>query len=141
MLNHKALLAFISVLSLAACGSREEADIKLARGCEAAVKTLLATPNYDREFSKISSKAFDTVDTKRVITIQSVVKNKEYGNEMDEAFVCKFDESYSPGFIAWKASLINVKIGEEYFGSEGGQIFGSAEDQMNVMAAVEAALK
>lgn len=141
MINRKMILAFVSLLSLAACGSRDDADVKLGRACAAAVKVILATPNYDREFLKVKLKDFEVIDTNRVVTIQSVVKNKEYGNEMDETFVCKFDESYSPGFIAWKASLINVKIGEEYFGSEGGQIFGSAEDQMNVMAAVEAALK
>ncbi len=141
MLNRSVAIAFIALLALTACGSREEADTKLSRGCEAAVKVILATPNYDREFSKTTSKSFDKDGTNRVVTLQSVTKNKEYGNEMDEIFVCKFDESYSPGFIAWKASLINVKIGEEYFGSEGGQIYGSAEDQMNVMAAVEAALQ
>ena len=141
MMNRMIILVFISLLSLTACGSRDDADVKLGRGCAAAVRIISATPNYDREFSKVKTKSFEEYETYRVVTIDSVTKNKEYGNEMDETFVCKFDESYSPGFIAWKASLINVKIGEEYFGSEGGQIYGTAEDQMNVMAAVEAALQ
>jgi hypothetical protein len=36
------LLCLVSLLALSACGSREDADKKLARGCEAAVKSMLA---------------------------------------------------------------------------------------------------
>jgi hypothetical protein len=62
--------------------------------------------------------------------LQATTKNKEFGYEAEESFECVFEESYSPGFTAWKASLLQLRIGETVYGSEGGEIFGTMEDQI-----------
>jgi hypothetical protein len=77
----------------------------------------------------------------REVTLQATSKNKEFGYEAEESFKCVFEESYSPGFTAWKASLLQLRIGETVYGSEGGEIFGTMEDQMSLTAAVESAMR
>jgi hypothetical protein len=139
-----AIILLSCALALTACGgSREEADARLARGCEAGVKIVLAKDDYDRQIDRVIRKtiADDSETGGRMVTLEAVTKNKEYGYENEETFVCKFDESYSPGFTAWKASLINLKVGDDLYGSEGGEIFGDMQDQLNLTAAIEAALK
>ena len=135
------LLCLVSLLTLSACGSREDADKKLARGCEAAVKSMLAKDTEDRQVEAIKGKSFAPSGENREVTLQATTKNKEFGYEAEESFKCVFEESYSPGFTAWKASLLQLRIGETVYGSEGGEIFGTMEDQMSLTAAVESAMR
>jgi hypothetical protein len=142
--NFSLFLMMLGAVSLlAGCGSREESDAKLARACEAGVKVILAKETYDRQLDRVKKKTFaaDEETGGRRVELAAVSKNKEYGYEQEESFVCKFDESYAPGFASWKAALINIKVGEDLYGSEGGEIFGDVQDQMNLTAAVESALK
>lgn len=135
------ILLGLTLFTLTACSSREEADAKMARGCEAAAKTMLGKESSDRQIEHVGKKSFDKAGEFRQVTLNVTTKNKEFGYEKDEVFSCKFDESYSPGFTAWKAALVQLKMGDQIYGDEGGQIFGEAEDQMNLTAAVEAAMK
>ena len=137
----KWMLCLLGLLVLSACGSREEADKKLARGCEAAVKSMLAKDSEDRQIEAIKGRRFAPAGENREVTLQFMTKNKEFGYEAEESFKCVFEESYSPGFTAWKASLLQLHIGETVYGSEGGEIFGTMEDQMSLTAAVESAMK
>ncbi|HNQ92793.1 MAG TPA: hypothetical protein PKI93_07675 [Alphaproteobacteria bacterium] len=128
-------------LSLSACGKDKENEQRLARGCEAAVKVMLAKDKYDRQIDQVKSKKFGMSDGFKLVTIAAVTKNKEYGYEQDESFDCKFEESSSMAGFVWSASLVQLKIGEDVYGSEGGEIFGDMNDQMNLMDAVQAAMK
>lgn len=138
----KKLFALVCVTALlTGCSSREEADAKLARGCEAGVKVLLNKPEYDRQISRIASKTFTDDSMGRKVSLVTKVKNKSYGYEADETFNCVFAEEYSFGFIAWKANLMQLKIGENTYGLEGGQVMGDMSDYMSLTAAIEAAMK
>lgn len=137
-----AVILGVSTLALlSGCGSREVNETKLSRGCEAAAKAMLNKPDYDRQIDSIKARKFGKSDGFTLVTIDTVTKNKDYGYENDESFQCKFEESSAPFNINWKAALVQVKIGDDVFGSEGGQLYGSVEDQLALTAAVEAAMK
>ena len=40
------------------CSSREEADVKLAKGCEAGVTSLFGLEKYDRTLARVKKKSF-----------------------------------------------------------------------------------
>lgn len=126
---------------LTGCGSNEANNAKLARGCEAAVKVMLNKDTYDRQIDAVKDKRFGMSDGFRLVTLKTVTKNKSYGYQNDETFDCKFEESSGPFGLSWKAALVQVKIGDDVYGSEGGQLFGTVEDQMALTAAVESAMK
>ncbi len=140
-MNKTFVLGICAVALLTGCGSREEADAKLGRGCEAAAKAMLAKPDSDRKIDKITSTKFGVSDGYRLVTIGAVVKNKDYGYENEESFQCKFEESSGPFGLSWKAALVQLRYGDKVYGSEGGELYGSVEDQMALTAAVEAAMK
>lgn len=126
---------------LTGCGAREEAEAKLARGCEAAAKSMLAKDNYDRQIDSVKSKKFGKSDGFTLVTIETNTKNKEYEYDSDESFQCKFQESTGPFGLNWKAALVQVKVGDDVYGSEGGELYGTVEDQMALTAAVESAMQ
>lgn len=136
------ILAFTSVLLVTACSSREEADRKMAKGCEAGVKVLLAKENSERQISKVKSKTFSEDGKIRVVTLAANVKNKVYGYDADETFTCRFTEDYSVGFIGWRASMQQIKLGETIFGkNDAGEIQGDLQDYMNLSGEVDDAMK
>lgn len=131
----------VLTLSLTSCGDRKEQEAKLARGCEAAVKVMLEKDQYDRQIDQVKAQKFGMSEGFTLVTLDVLTKNKEYGYEEDESFFCKFQEESSMVGYIWKGVLVQVKIGEDVYGSEGGQLYGDMNDQMNLMAAVEAAMK
>lgn len=136
------ILAFTSLLLVTACSSREEADRKMARGCEAGIKVLLAKDTSDRQISKVKSKTFGEDGKIRTVTLATTVKNKLYGYESDETFSCRFSEDYSVGFIGWRASLQQIKLGDTIFGkNEAGEIQGELQDYINLSGEVDDAMK
>jgi hypothetical protein len=134
------ILGVCALTLLSGCGSREEAEAKLARGCEAAAKSMLAKDSYDHQIDSIKGKTFGKSDGFTLVTITANTKNKEYEYENEESFQCKFEESTGPFGMNWKGALVQVKIGDDVYGSEGGELFGTVEDQMALTAAVEAAM-
>jgi len=138
----KSLLLSIGLATLlTGCGAQQDAESKMARGCEAAVKVMLNKDQYDRQIAKVKSAKFGMSDGFRLVTIDVQTKSKEFGDPKDEKFECKFEETQAFAYIGWKASLIQVRIDDVVYGSEGGEIYGSIEDQMALTAAVENAMK
>jgi len=126
---------------LTACDAEDKANIRLSRGCEAAVRAMLNKPDFTRQIDSVKSESFGMSDGYRLVTINAVTKVKDTGEEADETFNCKFEESSMPFGFAWRAALVQVKIDEVIYGSEGGEIYGSVDDQVALTNAVEAAMK
>lgn len=135
------VLGVCALTLLTGCGSREAAETKLARGCEAAAKAMLNKEQYDHQIDAVTSKKFGKSEGFTLVTIDTNTKNKEYGYENPETFQCKFEESSGPFGLNWKAALVQLKVGEDVYGSEGGQLYGTVEDQMALTAAVESAMR
>lgn len=140
-MKNSIILCSASLLLLTACGSKEQAQIKLAKGCEAAVKVMLAKTDFTRQIDSVKSKSFGTSEGYRLVTLNTVTKTKDMGEEANESFDCKFEETESFNYMQWKAELVQLKIDDVIYGSENGEINGSVEDQIALTNAVEAAMK
>ena len=137
----KKLLLISTGLAIFLTGCQDDSERKLARGCEAGIKVMLAKENYDRQIDTVKGKKFGMSDGFKLVTIDTVTKTKEFNNEKDESFECKFEESSMPFGLAWNAALVQLKIDDIVYGSEGGEIYGSIEDQLALTATVEGAMK
>ena len=131
----------LTALSLTACGNKEQNNARMARGCEAAAKVMLAKDKYDRQIDQVKNKKFGMSEGFSLVTLDVVTKNKEFGYESDETIYCKFEETSSMAGYVWNASLVQLRLGEDVYGSDGGEIFGDLNDQMSLMDAVQAAMK
>jgi hypothetical protein len=142
IMKTKLILASACLLLVTACSSRDEADRKMARGCEAGIRVLLAKENSDRQLDRVTSRNFSSDGKIRVITMAGGTKHKEYGYDTDETFSCRFTEEYSVGFIGWRASLQQIKIGETIFGKDNaGTLQGDLQDYINLTGEVDDAMK
>jgi hypothetical protein len=128
-------------MTLTGCGAEQEIQAKMARGCEAAVKAMLSKDIYDRQIESVNGSKFGMSDGYRLVTIDVTSKTKEFNDPVEDSFSCKFEETKVLGFLGWKAALVQVKIDDVIYGSDGGELFGTVEDQMALTAAVEAAMK
>lgn len=138
----KLILASACLLLVTACSSREDADRKMAKGCEAGVRVLLAKETSDRQIDKIRDKSFSSDGKIRIVTLSGGTKNKAYGYDADETFTCRFTEDYGPGFFNWQAAVQQIKIGDTVFGKdEAGTLQGELQDYMNLVGDVDDAMK
>lgn len=138
----KLIVASACLLLVTGCSSREEADTKMGKGCEAGVRVLLAKDNSDRQIDKVTNKTFSSDGKIRVVTLAAGTKNKEYGYEADETFTCRFTEDYGPGFFNWQAAVQQIKLGDTIFGKdEAGTIQGELRDYMDLVGDVDDAMK
>lgn len=129
------------VLALTACGDQKSMDAKLAKGCAAAVKTVLAKDKYTRQLDSVKSSAFDMSDGFRLVKLGVVTKEKQYETAADESFDCKFQVDTSFLGMSARAYLVQVKVDEDVYGTESGQIYGDMNDQMDLSNAVQDAMK
>lgn len=131
-----AMLGCATLLLATGCSSREEADKKLAKGCEAGAKAFLAQDRFDRQLDKVKKATFSTDENGRTVLMQASTKNKAYGYNIDEVLTCVFSEEYSMGFITWSANLEKLTIGDDVIGRDLGQLQGSMQDYISVNEAV-----
>lgn len=140
-MKNPVILCCTALVLLTACGSKEQANTKMARGCEAAVKVMLNKADFTRQIDSVKSKSFGMADGYRLVTIHTITRNKDTGEEADESFDCKFEETQLFNYLKWSASLVQLKIDDVTYGSDAGEIYGSVEDQIALTNAVEEAMK
>ncbi|HOO52052.1 MAG TPA: hypothetical protein PLK94_12260 [Alphaproteobacteria bacterium] len=136
------LLAAVAV-SLSSCGQEELNNQRLAKGCEAAVKLVLDKDQYDRKFEAVQSVSYGASDGFKLVKLTASVIEKETDYELDEdeVFNCKFEETSSFGGMIWNAHLVYLKVDEDAYGLENGQIIGNLNDHLKLMNVVEKAMQ
>jgi hypothetical protein len=137
----KLFFIFVCVSMLTACGTRDNKDKKLAKGCEAGIKALLDSSRYDRQISSVSNSSFSDMADGRQIVLQAKTHNKKDGYDQDEAFTCVFAESNTFGPFGYKAEIQHLTAGEDVLGKKDGRVQGDANDFMNAARAAEAGMK
>ena len=132
------LVILLSLAILTGCTSRDQADLYLARGCEAGVKSLMED-GY--EILEIKNKTFSetSINTSyRKVTL-SVVETDHWLEEEKE-YTCIFNESF--GFLGMKysASIYQLDTGQKIIGLVNGKITGSTEDFTKLTEAIAGAM-
>jgi hypothetical protein len=125
---------------LAGCVSQEQADLKMARGCTAAVDALLS--DEDIEIKEVLSKDFTNQHTPdglmRRVEINAI--EKDGWLEGEETYSCLFFQEWALMRSAHRAMLVQVKIKDDVYGKKDGTILGNFEDFLKIVVVVDAAM-
>jgi len=131
-------LSFVCLLVLSGCVSREQADAKLARACEAAVNVFL---DEDQQIGEVKNATFSgsPVGTDyRHVTIHTITMDGWIEAEND--YDCVFQEGFGFMSMGYTASIYQVTVHDQTVGKSGNEILGTASDHMKLNEAVRAAL-
>jgi len=134
----KIFLTIICVLTLTGCVTREQADLKLQRGCIAGVKALLPP---DVTFGKFKEAIFQHSPVGpdyRHVTIKAI--EMDGWLETDAVYECVFQESFGFMNANYIGSIYQVHIGDEMYGQAGSHITGSIDDFLKLTEAVRVAM-
>lgn len=135
---HTFVLLGACALLLSGCVSREQADAKLAKGCEAGVNALLPE---GRTISKVADAKFSPSPegaNMRHVTLKAIENDGFL--EVENSFECIFEESF--GFLNanYTASVYQVRTGERVVGKSGNEILGDAQDFLKLTDAIREAM-
>ena len=123
---------------LSGCVSREQADAKLAKGCEAGVNALLPE---GRTITRIADTKFSPSPEgpgMRHVKLKAIETDGFL--EVESEFECVFEESF--GFLKnnFTASIYQVRTGERVVGKSGNEILGDANDFLKLTDAIRDAM-
>lgn len=132
------LMALLCVLMLSGCMSREQADAKLAKACEAAVNAFLDETQRIDNIKDATFSGSPVGPDYRHVTIHTIMIDGWLETEYD--YECIFQEGF--GFLnsGYTASIYQVNTGETIIGHSGNQILGDAEEHIKLNNAVREAL-
>lgn len=136
-MKNYALIA-VSALTLAACVPQEQADEKMAKGCEAGVKSMIAP----KEIASVKTKNYADEQAEgglhRRVTLGVV--EKDGWLELDKEYSCLFMEEWGLFKMSHKALLVQVKIDDSVYGKVNGVITGSLDDFLKLTEHVDEAM-
>lgn len=126
-------------LPLAACVSREDADVRLAKGCEAATNILLKDGFKIKEVKDSKFKTSSEFGTGfREVTLIAV--ESDGWIDYDREYKCTFAEEMGPVGMSYSADFYQITVNEETFGKSGNEILGDPEMLSKLTAAVQPAI-
>lgn len=134
----KIALIAISTLALTACVTQQQADEKMAKGCEAGV-TALINP---KEIKEVKTKNYsdEVVEGEPHRRVTLGVVEKDGWVELDKEYSCLFAQDWGVFKSSHKALLVQTKIDDSIYGKVDGQITGSIDDFVKLTETVDAAM-
>ena len=132
-------LASISLL-LAGCISREEADMRLQRGCAAGAELFLEDGHKVKEVKDhIFRDNPDLGPGYREVRLTFVDSDGWY--DSDKEVRCIFEDSLNFfGLLGHTATIYQLKMDDKVWGMEGKEILGSMQDHLKLTETVEQGL-
>lgn len=135
---YRLALAVAGILALSGCVSREQADAKLAKGCEAGINALLTEP---RKIEKILETKFSpSPEGAGMRHVALHVMENDGWLEVESDFECVFEESFGILQMSHAASIYQVRTGERIVGKSGNEILGDANDFLKLTDAIRKAM-
>ena len=132
------VIAGVSALALSGCVSQEQADAKMFKGCEAAVRTMIA-PKEIKDVKSTTAAAEKTMgSTYRRVT----VKYTEAGDfaESEKTGTCLFSEQWGLFKSTHTSMLEQVTYNDQLLGKKDGTIHGDMNSFMKLNESVDAAM-
>ena len=124
---------------LSSCVSREQADVRLARGCAAGAEVFL---EEGLKIKTINSKTFgDNIalgKNYREVRLEVIETDDWY--EADKTYKCIFVEYFAPFNLKHTATIYQLIMNGETYGKKGNEILGSFQDHLKLTEAVEQAM-
>lgn len=136
------LLCVLSlVLALGGCRvSRQAADQKLAKACEAAVSIFLSS-DEELKVNKTDF-AFETPEDGprlRAVTLEAYLI-VDHGREIDRKYKCTFNEQFGAFGFGYSATYDTIDTGEKTYGYAGGKLQGDLTDHLRITDAIDRVL-
>lgn len=132
------LFAVFLSLPLCSCVDRDQADARLARGCEAAAALFLPEGTTIREVRKrVFSAAEEGAGFRRVVL--TAIETDGW-SDVDKAYECVFVEEF--GFLGngYTAQIERLTADGNIYGKKEGKILGEFGDHLKLTETVEKAL-
>jgi hypothetical protein len=124
--------------ALTGCVSREQADAKLAKACEAGIMALLPEGT---NVGKVAGSTFTaSAEGQGLRHVALKLEHQDGWIEEDTVYECTFEESFGPMKNNFTASLYNLKMGEQSYGKFGNEILGDAQDFIKLTDAIRKSL-
>ncbi len=123
---------------LSGCVSREQADAKLAKGCEAGVNVILP---QGRKIARIAKSEFTpATEGAGMRHVKLTAIENDGFLESENVFECVFEESF--GFLnsGHTAAIYQVRAGDTMIGKSGNEIIGDAQVFMKLNDAMRDAM-
>ncbi len=133
------IIPALCALALTGCITREQADNRLERGCTAAAGIFLDEGYSVKSVKKSTfgvSKEFG--NGYRVANL-TIIESDGWA-DLDKNVECTFAEDIGAFGSSHSASLYQLKINDEVFGIQDGQLLGDIDTHLKLTAAVESAL-
>lgn len=119
-------LAGISVLAVTGCVKQEDADAKMAKGCEGAVAAMLAPRTIKAVKGFTASDDASEGSIHRRITL-TYVENDDFA-ESEKKGECLFSQQWGVLNSSHAALLEQIIVNDQILGKKGGIIQGSMDD-------------
>lgn len=134
----KALLGLMALLSLTGCLSRDDADKRLAKGCQAAATLFLNEGFKVKEIKKSEFKPSAQFGSGYRDVILTAIESDSW-IDFDKEYKCTFaDELDLMG--THRAMIYQVTVNEQTYGHAGSEILGDADTIIRLNDAVENAM-
>lgn len=134
----KFALIAISSLTLAGCVTEQQADEKMAKGCEAGIAALIAPKQIKEVKTRNYADEMAEGGLHRRVTLGLV--EQDGWLELDKEYSCLFAQDWGMFKSSHTALLVQTKIDDSLYGKVDGQITGSLEDFMKLSDTVEEAM-
>ncbi len=119
------ILLGVCAALLSGCVSREQADTKMAKGCEAGVKVILPEGRTIARIAKTEFTPATEGPGMRHVKL-TAIENDGF-LETENVFECVFEENF--GFLngSHSAAIYQVRAGDLVIGKSGNEIIGDAQ--------------
>ncbi len=136
------LIIILCSLSLTACVSQDQMDVKMSKGCAAGVNTLLDERGNDKKIKEIKTTNYSNEQAEgglhRRVTFEAI--EEDGWLELDKTYSCLFMQEWGIFKSSHKALLVQVKIDDQLYGKKDGTILGGFEDFLKLTRAVDDAM-
>lgn len=135
----KILLSFAAILMLGGCVSQTQADEKMAKGCEAGIKSLLGSATI-KEVKSINYSTEENIEgPHRRVSLETVTKDGWL--ETDKTYSCLFGQQWGLFKSKHLALLVQIKFPDgRIVGKKDGTLVGEIADFLNLTKTVDIAM-
>ncbi|HEY0901744.1 MAG TPA: hypothetical protein VGD95_06435 [Micavibrio sp.] len=132
------ILMGVSAALLSACVSREQADAKLAKGCEAGVNAILPA---GRKITRVAKSEFTpATEGPGMRHVKLTAIETDGFLEVENTVECVFEEGFAFLNSSHTAALYQVRAGEIMIGKSGNEIVGDAQQFLKLNEAIRNAM-
>ncbi|MDH5722239.1 MAG: hypothetical protein OEY94_02825 [Alphaproteobacteria bacterium] len=129
----------ICLTLLTGCVTREEADKKMGRACEAAASIFRNDGFTVKSVNKVNSRVSKKLGNGyRDVTVS--VTESDSWLDVNKDYNCTFIESFGMFNSSFDANLYRIEVDGQVFGLDNGQILGGPEIQIQLERAVKSVL-